>query len=125
MADARTSRSPRDVCEGVSRADAQRWRSVCPRRGGEGLVFLWFHPSLHSRLRRVFRAVRTERAAGSNDYPDSAASGLLFPVALCGALPASAIDGNSGVADWASDRAYRASGTPVFLRGRREKLETA
>ena len=75
------------------------------------------------RMRRVFRPVRTERAAGSHDYPDRAAAGLLLPVALCGAVPAAAIDGNSGAADRPGDRAGRASGAAVFLRGRREKLE--
>ena len=75
------------------------------------------------RVRRVFRPVRTERAAGSHDYPDRAAAGLLFPVALCGAVPAAAVDGNSGAADRTGDRAGRASGAAVHFRGRREKLE--
>ncbi len=70
-----------------------------------------------------FRPVRTERAAGSHDYPDRAPAGLLLPVALCGAVPAAAVDGNSGAADRACDRAGRACGAAVHFRGRREKLE--
>src|SRR5258708_3417122 len=74
-------------------------------------------------MRGLFRPIRTERPAGSYYYPDRAAAGLLFPVALCGTVPASAIDGNSGVVDRPGDRTCDTSATTVYLRGRREKLE--
>jgi hypothetical protein len=69
------------------------------------LFFSAFILLCRSRVRRVFRPVRTERPAGSHDHPDSAAAGLLLPVALCRVVPASAVDGNSGAADRTSDRA--------------------
>ena len=77
------------------------------------------------RVRRVFRPVRTKRPAGSHDYPDSAAAGLLFPVALCGAVPASALDGNSGVADRTGDRAWRACWRFRFSRGKARRAGSA
>ena len=102
---------------------AQRRHSVCARRDRKGHVFLGFYPSGDRRMCRSFRPIRTERAAGSHHHPDRAPAGLLLPVALCGAVPAAAIDGNSGAADRPCDRAGRASGAAFHFRGRREKLE--
>jgi hypothetical protein len=65
---------------------------------------------------------------GPSGQPDptiiqTAPAGLLFPVALCGAVAAAAVDGNSGAADRTGDRAWRASGAAVFFGRRREELE--
>src|SRR5580658_9200311 len=124
MADAGTNRSARHLRKGISRTDAQRWHSLCPRRCSEGLVLLGLYPSMHCGVCRVFRPVRTERPAGSHNYPDRTPAGLFFPVAICGTVPASAVYGNSGIADRPSDRTGGASSATVFLRRRREKLET-
>jgi ubiquinol-cytochrome c reductase cytochrome b subunit len=42
MADAGTHRSPRDVCEGISRTDAQGRHSVCARRVAKDMFFSGF-----------------------------------------------------------------------------------
>ena len=74
-------------------------------------LFFWRSPRA-----RLFRPLRSERAAGPDDHPDRAAARFLLPVALCGAVAAAAIAGNSGAADRPGDRAGRAAGASVFLR---------
>ena len=66
-----------------------------PAAVAKDLFFSGFYPALHRRVRRVFRSVRTRRPAGSHDHSDRPGAGLLFPVDLCGAVPASTVDGNS------------------------------
>ena len=85
-----------------------------PGAMAKDLFFSGFILLCDRRVRRVFRPLRTERTAGSHDYPDRAAAGLLFPVALCRAVPASAFDGNSGVADRTGDRAGVLLALPFF-----------
>ena len=107
-------RSTRHVREGISRADAQRRRSVRALRRLEGYLLLRLHSSFDRRLRRLSRSIRSQRPAGSDNYSDRAASRFLLPVALCGAVLPAAISRDSDTSDWTGDRNRCAVAASIF-----------
>ena len=109
MADAGTRRPARDLPARIPRADEERRRAVRSLRRLEGPVLRGVHPARGRRVRAVFRPVRSERPAGSDDHPDRAEARLLLPVALRPALAAAAVARDAGAAHRPGRRDRRAA----------------
>src|ERR1700722_20385547 len=91
MADAGARRETCDVHERLPRVDEERWRALCPLRCLERHVLRGVHNPGGCRMCVLLRSIWADRQARSNHHPDCSQTGLLFPLALCFALTASAI----------------------------------
>ena len=109
----------------ISRTDQERWRSVRSLCRLERPVLRGLYPAGGRRLRGLFRAVRADRQAGSDDHPDRAEARLLLPVALCLALAAAALARNAGPAHRTGPGHPRLAPASVPLRRGRKELEAA
>src|SRR5262249_44092102 len=112
-----------DVPQRVPRADQERWRSLRSLCRLEGYVLRGVHPSGGSGLRCLVRSIRAHWPAGPDDHPDRAETRLLFPVAVCLALTAATLDGNSRPPHWSRSGHPRIAPPSISLRRRRKKLE--
>jgi len=83
--------------------------------------FSLVHPTLYRRVRRVFRAVRTKWAADPTII-QTAPRRTTSPVALCSAVPASALDGDAALLIGPVIALVALLALP-FFSGKREKLE--
>src|SRR6266568_7309855 len=95
MADARPHRETSDLRSGISRTDQERWGALLSLCHLERSVLRGFYYPGGRRMRVLLWPIWADRQAGSDDHPDGAKAGLLFPVAVCFALAASAVAGNA------------------------------
>src|SRR5215470_16545735 len=99
MADARTDCTTGNLRSRISRAYKKRrgpLRSLCRL---ERHVLRGVHHAGCRRVRAILRSLWTNRQARSDDHPNCSEAGLLFLVALCFALSASAVARNTSTAD--------------------------
>src|ERR1700737_3256228 len=125
MANARAYRQESNLPKGVSRINAERWRSFRTLCGVERSIFRRVYSTGGCRLRCVLWPLRTKRPAGPDDHPNGAKTRLLLFVALCRAFFPASIDGDAGSAHRPGDcdRCFAAS--PISFRRGREKLAPA
>src|SRR3979411_167406 len=95
MANAGPSREKGNLRDRVPRIDEERWRAIRSLCSLERSVLRRVHLAGNCRMRCVLRSIRSNGSPGPNDYPDSAETRLLFPVALRLALLVTSFDGDS------------------------------
>src|SRR5580704_9619225 len=125
MADARPPRKKGNLHERIPRVDETGWCSVRSLRDLERFVLRGIHSSGSRGMRCVLRSLRSNGPPGSDDYPDSTETGLLFPVALCFALAAASFDGNASTAHWSGTCHHRLAPSAFPFRRGRKKLAPA
>src|ERR1700704_5092230 len=100
MADAGPSREKGNLPDRVPRIDEERWRAIRSLCSLERSVLRRVHLAGNCRMRRVLRPIRSNGPPGPNDYPDSAETRLLFPVALRLALVVATFVGDARASNW-------------------------
>src|ERR1700730_4240097 len=125
MADARPPRKQGDLRERIPRVDEAGWCSVRSLRALERFVLRGIHPSGRRGMRCVLRSLRSNGPPGSDDYPDSTETGLLFPVALCFAVAAASFDGNASTSRWSGSFHPGLAPSAFHFRRRRKELASA
>src|SRR6516162_3231672 len=113
MADAGTHCTTSNLRSRISRAYEKRRGPLRTLRRLERHVLRGVHYPGSRRLRTILWPIWADRQAGSDDHPDCSETGLLFLVALCFALAASAIARNPITADRTSGGHCWSAASPV------------
>src|SRR5215469_17011452 len=123
MADAGTHCTTSNLRSRISRAYEKRRGSLRSLRRLERHVLRGVHYPGGRRVCAVLRSIWANRKARSDHHPNCSEAGLLFPVALCFALSASAVARNTSIADRTGTGHCRSAASPLPLRRRRKELE--
>src|SRR5215467_11519982 len=123
MADAGTHCTTSKLRSRISHAYEKRRGPLRSLRRLERHVLRSVHYPGGCRVRVVLRSIWANRKARSDDHPNRPKAGLLFLVALCFALFASAVARNTRVTDRTSCGHYQSAASSVSFWRRLKELE--
>src|SRR5215467_1726203 len=116
MANARTSCTTSNLRSRISRADEKRRGPLRSLRRMEGHVLCRVHYFGGGRVRLVLWSIWANRQAGSDNHPNCSEARLLFLVALCLALAASAVARDTSTANRTRGGNCRTAASSVSFR---------